>query len=74
MSVLLFDTVARDREATEGRKEALEIVALAQDNMVWESFFEGGVKPLSSGRLALTESTGSIRSATLGYGGTCLTR
>ena len=74
MSVLLFDTVARDREATERRKEALETVTLAQDNMVWESFFEGGVKPLSSGRLALTVSTESIRSASVGYDGTCLAR
>ena len=65
VSVVVLDTVARDREATEGRKEALEMVTLAQDNMVWESFFEGGVKPLSSGRLALTLSTESIRSATV---------
>ena len=27
------DTVAGDREATEGRKEVLEAVTLAQDNM-----------------------------------------
>jgi len=73
VSVLLLDTVAKVREATEGRKETLETVTLAQDNMVWESFFEGGVKPLSSGRLALTVSTGSIRSGTFGHDGTCLT-
>ena len=47
VSVLLLDTVARDRETTEGRNEALEMVTLAQDNIVRGEFFGGGVKPLS---------------------------
>jgi hypothetical protein len=38
---LLFDTVVSDRETTEGRKEALETAALAQDNMAREGILEG---------------------------------
>lgn len=44
VSTLPEDTVASEREATEGRKRALKVVTLAQENIVGGKVMEGGVK------------------------------
>ena len=65
------DTVASDREATEGRKEVLEAVTLAQDNMTPGGWF-GRRSRYLYGRLAhrawykyqpINRSTPRLRSA-----------
>jgi hypothetical protein len=42
VSTLPADTVASEREATEGRANALKVVTLAQENIVRERVMEGG--------------------------------